>query len=657
MKSPKLFIIIILLVVVIIAPAFGQIRPMKVGEVSPEDVKMKVYAQDSSASAVILYDYSKVYFKYGYDIKIVYERHCVIKILKKEGYEYANVEIPFLRAKKMADKEKITDIQGMTYNEENGVIQASSLKKETQFKEKVATYFNLMKFTMPNVKEGSVIEYTYKITSDFFYDIKTWEFEKAIPVRKSIYHVTTPAILIFEPLIQNCKEFTVNQKTEKKFERGVEATYYWEKENINAYKEEDFTTNIKDYIAKIDFYLVRINLPDVSFSVDMVFRSWEEFATYAYYGTRKAIDDTTGIKEVVQSIIKDKTEKKEQLVAIYDYLRKNIKSVPTTDVFRSRLPKKILESKKGTTSEINLLLINLLREAEIYAFPVFLSTRANGKINKEYPFEKNFNYCVAYASYDSLSGFILDASDSMRIAGMLPTKALNGEGLLVVSDSLFSWIPLQNNFKASKTMTAFISISSEGKLKGEISTSSQGYAALELRKEIKNAKDEDDSTVVNKTLKYNEFTDLRVIHENINDYEKPLKSKLEFDNQDFAEVNDQYIYFNPLLYFQLKENPLKATARKYPLDFIYAMDNTYYATFTIPPNYEVEETPQPIRLEWQDKSIKYEYLVQKFPDRVQIVSKLNINKAIFSPEEYSNLRDTFAKIVAKQNEQIVLKKK
>jgi hypothetical protein len=38
------------------------------------------------------------------------------------------------------------------------------------------------------------------------------------------------------------------------------------------------------------------------------------------------------------------------------------------------------------------------------------------------------------------------------------------------------------------------------------------------------------------------------------------------------------------------------------------------------------------------------------------MSKLNINKTLFLPSEYANIKEFYAQVVAKQNEQVVLKK-
>src|SRR5678816_3995561 len=48
--------------------------------------------------------------------------------------------------------------------------------------------FSKMKFAMPNVKPGSIIEYRYEILQKN-YDLKEWSFQSDIPTLKSCYLV------------------------------------------------------------------------------------------------------------------------------------------------------------------------------------------------------------------------------------------------------------------------------------------------------------------------------------------------------------------------------------------------------------------------------------------------------------------------------------
>ncbi|MDP4680574.1 MAG: hypothetical protein NWS46_09435 [Cyclobacteriaceae bacterium] len=73
-----------LLSLIISFNSFAQKAPIKFGEVALEDLKMEVYENDSSASAVVLADFGTSFIDYRVDgFKVVYERHIRIKILNR----------------------------------------------------------------------------------------------------------------------------------------------------------------------------------------------------------------------------------------------------------------------------------------------------------------------------------------------------------------------------------------------------------------------------------------------------------------------------------------------------------------------------------------------------------------------------------------------
>lgn len=170
----------------------AQKSPMKYGKIEKADLEMSVYKKDTSASAVILCDYGHTYFNYSSEkgFQIIFERHTRIKILGKNGYSWADVSIPYYES--MQGKDKISTLKGYTYNLEDGKIVKEKLEGKARFTEKINKNWSAQKFTMPNVKVGSVIEFKYAITTDFKYNFQSWQFQYSIPVIWSEYITQIP---------------------------------------------------------------------------------------------------------------------------------------------------------------------------------------------------------------------------------------------------------------------------------------------------------------------------------------------------------------------------------------------------------------------------------------------------------------------------------
>ncbi len=642
---------------------------MRWGAIDLKDLTMNIYPADSNANAVVLGSFCYTYFNY-YEgrFQVTYNIHKRIKILKKDGYNWANIEVPLYSTARGESKENVMNIRGATYNLNisSGAIERTFLEEKNIFRETLRQHkgrtLELVKFALPNIREGAVIEYSYSLDSDFITMLNAWEFQSVIPVRKSEFQIRIIDELSYIYVLQNNEPFTVSPDGKNKTadQNGGTNLYRWVQENIPAFKDENFIATADDYIGKIQFQLASYQFP--SSPKKEIFSTWENtiaelWGEQSYGGFIKRKGAT---KDLVGSLIVGKNTENEKMAAIYNYVKGNFKAENRTGIWAESSPKEVVEKKRGSKHEINLLLINMLREADLEANPILLSTRTHGRVYKNYPILERFNYSIAYVKIGEQE-FLLDATSPMFPMGMLPANVLNGEGLLMDRDGKESkWISLQNRYKSSKMWIGRFNLNENGALDGNIEINLQGYEALSVRQKYVKQQNENGGEVdetQDQKQEENEYDLFKDSLENLSDYEKPLKAKGNYQNSQFAEAGSNRIYFNPLLDLKMKENPFKATTRKTLIDFAYPYEESFLLTFFIPDNYQVEELPKSERILWNDKSIRFDYLVSVNGNAIQVVCKVFVNRSIFASEEYANLRDTFAKIVAKQNEQIVLKKK
>ena len=142
-------------------------------------LKMQVYDKDTSAGAVVLADYgeSTITYNQNQGFELRFERLRRIKILNKSDYDWANFVIPVYKTD--ANDEKLTNLKAATFNLEGGKITETRLTKEGIFNEKATDNWANTRITLPNVKEGSVIDIAYSISSPFLFNFQDWEFQSA----------------------------------------------------------------------------------------------------------------------------------------------------------------------------------------------------------------------------------------------------------------------------------------------------------------------------------------------------------------------------------------------------------------------------------------------------------------------------------------------
>jgi len=84
---------------------YAQTKPTikkdyKFGKVLPSEFEIKPNSQDSSASAIKLFDIGNCYFEISStsgSFVYVYERHVRYKILNKNGYDLANLKFSCIK--------------------------------------------------------------------------------------------------------------------------------------------------------------------------------------------------------------------------------------------------------------------------------------------------------------------------------------------------------------------------------------------------------------------------------------------------------------------------------------------------------------------------------------------------------------------------------
>jgi hypothetical protein len=320
--------------------------------------------------------------------------------------------------------------------------------------------------------------------------------------------------------------------------------------------------------------------------------------------------------------------------------------------FMALPPKKIFDSKKGSSGDINIMLASMLDKADIAVDMVLLSTRDHGFIRREYPMQRQFNYAVCQARIGDKT-YLLDATDRMLPMGVLPQRCLNGEGL-VISASNHGWTKLDAKVKTRTAISADLVIDSQGELKGKIGYSRDGYDAQDARSDYQSKGEE---AYIKDLLKGLTWQVEKSEFQNMKEIDLSAKETHSLTISQHASVAGDAIYINPFVTSQIESNPFKTELRVYPVDYNNPQESMYMCKFTIPEGFVVDALPQSKVLLLAGNAAKYSYSTSQMGNTVQIVSNLQINKSLFLQDEYPHLREFYNQVISKQAEQIVLKKK
>jgi len=245
------------------------------GKFNEADVKLETYHADEEAEAVVLFDIGKSEFitlDGGFDIK--FTRNKRIKILKKSGIDQAEVMIPFY-AEGYDKTERVRNIKATTYNRENGGMNKSELDKKAIFEEQKSNNWKMKKFVFPDVKVGSIIEYSYELITPFHYNLPDWNFQDEIPTVYSEYKAHMIPFYEYAFLAQGLSEFDTRTAETHPYQRSFrnikfnDYVYTFVKKDVPAFKDESYISSVNDYIMKIDFQLAKFT-DATGFSQDII---------------------------------------------------------------------------------------------------------------------------------------------------------------------------------------------------------------------------------------------------------------------------------------------------------------------------------------------------------------------------------------------------
>jgi hypothetical protein len=376
----------------------------------------------------------------------------------------------------------------------------------------------------------------------------------------------------------------------------------------------------------------------------------KQFSEDANFG-----DEITGnafLRKVAEEVTAGRTTPEQKIAAIERYVKNTVQWDGFSRRYTTKPLRKVLDDKKGNSAEINLLLASILDKAGIKVSPVLLSTRDHGFVRETVPVSSQFNYVVCMVLIDGKT-VLLDATDKLLPVGVLPERCLNGSGFVVSKGGNFSWIELKSPIRSRDYYTTEMVLKQDGSMKGNIEVEHSGYYAQQERQQFLETGEQD---YVKAFVGGRSWNIEKSTFANTADVAEPFKEAYEVSIGDQVTAAGDIIYVNPFLVLQIDENPFKLETRQYPVDFGSSMETLLISKITIPPGYVVDELPKSAVLKLPENAARYMYNLTLTGDQITLTSSLQLNNSLFSQEEYPHLREFYNLVVAKQAEQIVLKK-
>lgn len=574
----------------------------------------------------------------------------------------ARVRLPFLINYKGNTREIISGLEAYSYNLVNGKVEKTKLEKKHIYDEKITDNISQIKFAIPNVKEGSVIEYKYKLASPFYYSISDWVFQKSIPVQNGLYEISIPEYFIYNVEIKGYER--VEQKEMKKNERltipinGELETIQHSSRNIvftvsdlPAMKDENYIWNVNDFKSLVRFELSATSFPGSYFKPYS--KTWEDIEKTIKESTDfvRNITRSTPFKDEIKQF-KGISDEKTKIEAVYNLIKQKIRW-DGSYAFTGN-PGEAIKNGTGNNVQINGALISALTEAGIKAYPALIRRRSQGRLPITFPSLEKITTFVVIAESSDGTKYCMDGSAVYGGLDMLPSDLLVDRARTFDVKGNNDWIDLSKIGRNQLAVLNTAAVNENGDIHVKTETRYYHQPAYGYKTSFNHLKDSAeyiDNLQHEKEIEVEEFSVVKQ-----KDYLSPsVIERFEFTKKGSAQGD--FIYINPLILPHTTKNNFTQSERKLPIEFEYPYSVQINTLLTIPEGYTVEEMPKSERFLLPENAGTMSYLIEQKEDRIQLLYRFQLNEVVFPFTSYPHIREFWGKMVAKNGEMIVLKKK
>ena len=660
----RIFLFLLLAFPFITATAQDNVN-MKFGKPTKEEMQMTLYEPEPEAEAVVLCRLTDVEYTVqtvGYLVD--YREKCRIKVLKPSGARFAKVVVPYqknmsvgnnisgMRTSFMAipmdrksgssafleqdgsmsegvfgtdGDEMVEDIKATAFNIEGNKVVKTSLKKSDITQTKIDDQNYLVEFTVPGVKEGTVIEYEYKIHSQLFWQLRDWYAQGEIPVVYAKLDMNIPNYLIFniedhgiQRLTYTCTLGSLQYKVESDplaNPMSVNTNHYvYIGRNLKGLPNDDYVYCLEDYCAGITAELKQYRLRGMN-QMDYA-RTWEQIDEMILASDDLGLhlnDHSPLAGELSQLSVDDLHER---TAAVYKLVMSKVKwngkyalsPAPTSET---------LKKGEGSNADINLLLIQSLHDAGLSAAPVMLRTRDLGQLPYNFPSIRKLSTFIVAVLMPSGGNIYLDASNKNGWLNMLPEVMLAEKARIVQKGNKSQWVNLQ---KVSKSVTSSVidaTLSADGTLSGKQTTRNEGGETVETTFTKKGKAADGEISIC------------------------PFPDNLIQVNGQWSMVNDN--------------NPLSAETRIIPVEFPRIINSRTVINITLPDGYTMVGEPVNTTITTPDKGVEGRIHTAVSQGRLQLSCQFSTNKLAHPAEDYPDLRQIFDMLSKYTSNQLVFK--
>ncbi len=621
------------------------------------------------ADAVYLLDFGE----YTIDKHFVSTRHVLIKILKESGLQYADIEIPFDAG------DEVHNIQGRTIRKDGTVVylHAEDIREKSLFPEYILFSDSKAKiFAMPGAEVGSVIEYSYATlyTSPF---PPVWRFQRSVPVLLSTFALEVPSFLRYNYMIASKGQVDV-EKSISHPPLMTRAVY--KAKNVPAITHEPYMLPEEEVATRIYFSLGSLTFLGVSVPIEG--DSWEIVGENLWGILKEKIKIEGNIRTTVRQLIGELTTDQEKIAKIYEFVQSKIRYVAIAIKGGKVVPhdpKEVFTNKYGDCKDKAILLITMLKAADIDAYPVLARSSDSGEVIDNFFSGQQFNHMIvavpahyfegldnyddvvvegemAYSSSDDV--LIFDATTSAVPFGQIPWYLEDTKALVIKEkESSLMRIPTTLGPANSTTRVCEVDMQDDGSFVCSMVCTKERQEACRARFFLQHISETERKEWFGSILSRDcpgAILDDYSIYD-LYELERPLTLNYTFTVPQYAQDIESFLVFSPCIVRNPMVEDLSRKEREHAIQFEYRKATIDVINIKIPSEYDVKTVPDAFLK--TSKYVDYSYSCYTDGEKVVLNKQFLIKGTVIPVSEYEELRILFEDISVSERKKLTLSPK
>ena len=663
---------ILLALLVVASPALVRAQFQK-----PTNEELKMTDDPKAPGAAAVYLNVAETFDDDLHYHSVYVR---IKVLQEKGKELATVELPYVKSDTRdfniagvygTNATRIDDLKVRTIHPDGTVIPLTVNPEDLLASKKAVAngefQINRKVFTLPSVDVGSILEYSYKVRfDDFVMSSPHWEIQKPYFVHKAHYEFTPS-----KEFLHGLANYFIDHNGHPintlimwqvlppgvTVKRDAKGHFSLDVSDIPPIPREDWMPPLQNFRFKVAFYLTAEGS-----TIDY----WPSEIKHWSKDVDRFAEPTKPIHDAANSLISpgdsdlDKVRKLYSAVQALDNTdfsrRKSESELKQHNIGETRRAEDIWTQKSGSSEEIALLYLAMLRAAGLSAKAMKITDRETGVFDANYfHFDQLEDTIIAL----NIGGtdILLDPGEKMCPFRTMHWRHSNASGFLEGSDGKTpNNTPPQSYPDNNTKRRGEITVDRQGGVQGTLSFAMIGQQALYWRQvalrndedEVKRRFDRSLETMVP------EGVEAHIDHfVGLDNPAVTLAAVIQAKGM-LGTASAKRLLLPGFFFDTRTRQPfVDEETRQEPVDMHFSEIVNDQVVYRLPAGLTIEGAPQDAKISWPAHAI-LSVSTEQTPSQITINRSLARAFTFALKDQYQDLRSFYQKVAASDEQQLVL---